>query len=219
VEDVRDALRWVRDQGPKLFSADPAKIAVAGGSAGGYLTLMSGVGPDPLPRVLVSYWGFGDMTGDWVTKPSAFFRSHMARRPREKVYQAVGNGVLTNTEGSNNAKQQGRTQFFYHLRQNGLWTREATGLDPQTEAEKIYPFCPVRNITPRYPPTLLIHGSDDNDVPVKESEAMAAELARHKVPHELIVVQGAGHGLGGGDKKLVAEANDRALAFIREHLK
>ena len=48
---------------------------------------------------------------------------------------------------------------------------------------------------------------------------MAKELARHKVPHELVTVHGAGHGLSGGDKKLVDEANAKAPAFIREHLK
>jgi hypothetical protein len=44
-------------------------------------------------------------------------------------------------------------------------------------------------------------------------------LARHKVAHELVTVKGAGHGLSGGDRKLVDEANAKAAAFIREHLK
>jgi dipeptidyl aminopeptidase/acylaminoacyl peptidase len=48
---------------------------------------------------------------------------------------------------------------------------------------------------------------------------MDKELTRHKVPHELITVRGAGHGLSGGDKKAVADAHDKALAFIRKHLK
>jgi len=48
---------------------------------------------------------------------------------------------------------------------------------------------------------------------------MAKELARHKVSHELVTVPGAGHGLAGGDRKLVAAAHERAAAFIRTHLK
>jgi hypothetical protein len=48
---------------------------------------------------------------------------------------------------------------------------------------------------------------------------MAKELARHKVPHELVTVAGAGHGLAGGDKKLGADAHAKALAFVRAHLK
>jgi len=46
---------------------------------------------------------------------------------------------------------------------------------------------------------------------------MAKELARHEVPYELITVKGAGHGLAGGDKKLVSEAHEKAAAFIRRH--
>ena len=65
----------------------------------------------------------------------------------------------------------------------------------------------------------MVHGTEDTDVPYDLSAAMAKELARHKVEHELITVHGAGHGLAGGDKKRVAEAHQRALTFIQDHLK
>ena len=42
IEDLQDAYRWVREQGPELFRIDPDRIAVIGSSAGGYLTLMAG---------------------------------------------------------------------------------------------------------------------------------------------------------------------------------
>src|SRR5262245_12576812 len=42
VGDVSDAVKWVHDKGPKLFKADPDRIAVAGGSAGGCLAVNSG---------------------------------------------------------------------------------------------------------------------------------------------------------------------------------
>jgi dipeptidyl aminopeptidase/acylaminoacyl peptidase len=77
----------------------------------------------------------------------------------------------------------------------------------------------VRNVTPDYPPTLLVHGTNDDDVPYELSAAMAKELARHKVPHELITVRGAGHGLSGGDRKEVADALARAVAFVRKQLR
>ena len=48
---------------------------------------------------------------------------------------------------------------------------------------------------------------------------MAKELVRHKVQHELVTVKGAGHGLSGGDKKLVADAHAKALEFIRAQMK
>ena len=94
-----------------------------------------------------------------------------------------------------------------------------TGLDPEKDRKDLDAYCPVRNVSADYPPALLIHGTEDTDVPYALSAAMAKELARNKVPHELVTVPGAGHGLAGGDKKLVDEANAKAAAFIREHLK
>jgi acetyl esterase/lipase len=42
IEDLRDAYRWMRTDGGKRFGIDPDRIAAGGGSAGGYLTLMTG---------------------------------------------------------------------------------------------------------------------------------------------------------------------------------
>ena len=72
---------------------------------------------------------------------------------------------------------------------------------------------------PEYPPTLLLHGTEDRDVPYQLSADMAKELARHKVPCELVTVTGAGYELSGSDKSLVADAHAKALAFIRTHMK
>lgn len=45
IKDCRDAVRWVRAHAKEL-GVDPDKIAVAGGSAGGYLALMVGLSDD-----------------------------------------------------------------------------------------------------------------------------------------------------------------------------
>ena len=55
IEDVEDAFRWIRDKGPELFDADPRAIAVSGGSAGGYLTLVTGYRIQPRPVALVAF--------------------------------------------------------------------------------------------------------------------------------------------------------------------
>src|SRR5262245_46843630 len=74
LEDVQDACKWARDKGPELFQADPRRIAVAGNSAGGYLTLTTGYRVEPKPWALVAFWGFSDIMGDWVSKPNAYYR-------------------------------------------------------------------------------------------------------------------------------------------------
>lgn len=216
IEDVQDAFRWLRARGPELFHADPDRVVVTGGSAGGYLTLMTGFRIKPRPQALVAYWGYGDVDGDWYTKPSAHYRKQGPLIGKDEAFRAVGGRVMTGTE-SDTQKTRGR--FYLYLRQNGLWTKEVTGFDPSRDARKLDPYCPVRKVSAEYPPTLLIHGTEDTDVPYEQSVAMAKELARHKVPHELVAVRGAGHGLAGGDKQLVDDAQEKALAFIRKHLK
>jgi acetyl esterase/lipase len=215
IDDLRDAFGWLRELGQRQAHLDPDRMVVTGGSAGGYLTMMTGIRVTPRPRALVAYWGYGDVDGAWYVKPSDFYRKHVPLIDKDEAYQAVGHGVLTGTEGEQ-GKARGR--FYHYLRQNGLWTKEVSGFDPASEPRKLDPYCPVRNLKGDYPPILMIHGTEDTDVPYEESAAMDRELTRLKLPHELITVRGAGHGLANGDKKLVDDAHQRALAFIKKHL-
>jgi acetyl esterase/lipase len=214
VEDVEDALRWLREKGPQLLHIDSDHLVVTGGSAGGYLTLLTGFRVRPRPKALVAYWGYGDVDGDWYAKPSAFYRTSGPLVDKDDAMRAVGGKVLTGTSGGRSQ----RGQYYLYLRQNGLWTKEVTGFEPGRDRDKLTPYCAVRNVSPEYPPTMLVHGTEDTDVPYDQSAAMARELARHGVAHELVTVTGAGHGLSGGDKEKTARAHESALAFIRRHL-
>ncbi|HEV3142427.1 MAG TPA: alpha/beta hydrolase, partial [Gemmataceae bacterium] len=137
IEDVQDAFRWLHAEGPKLFHADVNRVVVAGGSADGYLTLMTGICIEPKPVALVAYWGYGDVDGDWYTKPSEHYRKQPLVS-REEAYQQVGDKIVTGSEPG--LKNRGR--FYLHLRQNGLWTREVTGFDPEKDKARLDPFCP-----------------------------------------------------------------------------
>lgn len=218
IEDVEDAFRWIHRESDKSLHIDPSRIVVTGGSAGGYLTMMCGVRIKPRPKALVAYWGYGDVDEEWLVSPSKFYRKVRPLIPKKEAYQGVGKGVLTGTP-TRNKQSQARSRFYLYLRQNGLWTKEVSGFDPKTESKKIDPYCPIRNLHKDHPPLLMIHGTKDNDVPYDKSAAMAREMTKRKLPHELITVPNAGHGLAGGDKKLVNDAHLAALAFIRKHLK
>jgi acetyl esterase/lipase len=212
VEDVQDACRWIRERGPELFHIDPERLAVMGGSAGGYLTLMTGFRVEPRPKALVSYWGYGDIAGAWYSRPDAFYRS----RPlvsEEEARGGVGREILSEDLGKND-----RPKFYLYCRQQGLWPKEVAGHDPDAEPKAFDSFCPLRNVTPAYPPTLLIHGTKDTDVPYEQSELMDKELARQGVEHELITVPGGAHGLGGTDPAVIADIRRRVLAFVGKHL-
>jgi acetyl esterase/lipase len=213
LDDVKDACAWVRTKGPELFQADPKRLAVAGGSAGGYLTLTTGYRVEPRPVALVAFWGYGDLITDWYAKPDPFYRTKPLV-PKEEAHDAVGKTPIAAAVGKHN-----RGRFYLYCRQQGIWPKEVAGLDPVKDAKAFDPFCPVRNVTEQYPRTLLIHGTKDTDVPYEESVNMDKALARAKVPHELITVEGAGHGIGDAKPEVIAKVYERAATFLTDALK
>jgi acetyl esterase/lipase len=213
LEDLEDACRWVREKGPGLFHVDPKKIAVMGGSAGGYLTLTAGFRVTPRPTVLVSFWGYGDIAGAWYSRPDPFY-SKLPPVPKDEAYGAVGGQVISESSGKNN-----RHRFYLYCRQQGLWTKEVAGHDPDKEPKAFDAFCPIRNISATYPPTLLIHGTKDTDVPYEQSALMAKELAAKGVEHELMTVKDAGHGLAGSKAAVAAQTHDRVLEFLKKYMR
>jgi acetyl esterase/lipase len=178
---------------------------------------MSGVVVRPRPTALVAYSGYGDVDGPWYSKPSPHYRKEPLVT-KGRAYAGIGREVVSRTDRQGPGGTA-RALYYLYLRQNGLWTKEVTGFDPATQREQLTPYCPVRNVTADYPPTALVHGTADTDVPYDLAVAMARELKRHGVRHELITVPDAGHGLGSGDGKLIARARAKALEFIKEHLK
>jgi acetyl esterase/lipase len=60
---------WVKEAGPSLFGADPARVVAAGSSAGGHLALSIGFKAQPVAGI-VSFYGYGDLVGPWYSSPS-----------------------------------------------------------------------------------------------------------------------------------------------------
>ncbi len=212
IRDIQDAYRWIRQKGPELFGADPDRIAVQGGSAGGYLTLMTGFCVETRPKALVSFYGYGDIAGDWYTKPDPFYSKQPAVT-KEAAYSAVGEGVPC---GFPQGRRRG--EFYLYCRQNGLWTKEVAGIDPATHDAKLTPYCPVRNVTREYPPTLLAHGDQDTDVPYAQSALMNDALGRVGVEHEFLTLHGAGHGFSHSNHEEYKAAINKSIAFLATHL-
>ena len=211
IQDIQDAYRWVRERGPKLFRADPDKLVVAGGSAGGYLTLMCGFCVSPRPRALLSLWGYGDITSAWYSRPSPFY----LRQPlvsREEALQSVGTACISEPPENNS-----RFKFYLYCRQKGIWPKEVAGHDPGAQPKWFDRYCPVRNVSAQYPPTMLIHGTADTDVPFEESVKMDEKLSQFRVEHKFLRVPEGGHGLSGIDPATQARLFDQAVEFLKVH--
>ena len=213
LEDIEDAYRWVRGKGPKLFRIDPNRIAVVGHSAGGYLALTAGFRLNPRPTAIVSFYGYGDIAGEWYSRPDPFY-NRQPPVPREEAYQAVGTRLISDDLATN------RGRFYLFTRQQGLWPVEVAGYDPDKEPKVFDSFCPLRNVTKSYPPTMLLHGDEDTDVPFEQSVLMAKEFERYGVQHEFIRMAGRGHGFDGAMwDPMITATFDRVLTFLEKQLR
>jgi len=214
ISDVEAAFQWLAGKGAKQFHLDCDRIVVSGGSAGGYLTLVTGYRAKPQPSALVALYGYGDLIGDWYSTPSR----HLCHNPR----RITGDEAAKQTDGtviSDARRRNGNGSIIYlHYRQRGIWPREVSGFDPATIAEKTTPFEPLRNVTQDYPPTLLIHGTKDTDVPYEQSEMMAEQLKQHGVPFLLKPVKNGEHGFVGGNPKEIEDAYNTMREFIVKYL-
>jgi acetyl esterase/lipase len=227
LEDVEDAYRWVREKGPGLFQCDPERLAVVGQSGGAYLALMSGARLHPSPKVVVSFYGYGDIAGPWLSQPAVYWASDPSQPQvtKEAALQAISRNEISE------ADVEPRVNFYIYCRQNGLWPKQVAGFDPLKEREKLIAYSPDRLVKPGYPPTLLLHGDRDTDVPFQLSEQMAAALQQQHIEHSLYRMRGFNHlfdvfpdGLPPAGKAIglqnpqAAAAFHAALLFIAKHI-
>jgi len=213
-QDIEDAFRWLRREGTERFHVDPQRVAVTGGSAGGYLTLLTGHRIQPRPRVLLAYYGYGDLIGDWYSKPSVHPRHNPRKISAEEAWKQVSGVAVSDAR-----ERKGDGGIFYnYCRQSGLWPKAVSGWDPAETPERFFPFMPVKNVTADYPPTVLIHGTADTDVPFEQSQLMAEELKKHGVPFQFHQIKNAEHGLAGGNKGEINAAQLKAFEFVKAHL-
>ena len=211
LEDIEDAILWIQIEGPKQFSIDPTKIAVVGSSAGGFLALSTGTFTHK-PRAIVSLYGYGDLVGNWAASPSKFY-CQKDTVSKELAYNLITDRIVTE------ASVEERFLFYVYARQNGVWIEEITGVNPLNNKEDLYPFCPNRNVTKEFPPTLLLHGTKDTDVPYEQSVFMRAALIKQSVDARLITIPNGEHVFDKNFKDpIVQHALNQVTDFLKSHL-
>ena len=214
IADVEDAFAWLGGEGSEPPPGRPGPIAAVGGSAGGYLALLTGYRVRPRPSAIVSLWGYGDLVGEWYSTPSPHPAHHSIEMSREEALRQVSGPPIADDR----SRDGNGWAFYQHCRQHGLWPKEVAGWDPVLERERFVPYMPLENVADGYPPTLLIHGTEDTDVPYERSVEMAEAFRAHGVGHRLLSIEGAEHGLDGTDERTIDETFDEATAFLRRHL-
>jgi dipeptidyl aminopeptidase/acylaminoacyl peptidase len=136
----------------------------------------------------------------------------------EEARAVVGVTALSGSPPENREPRSAaddRYRFYLYCRQQGCWPQAATGFDPHEQLDAVSPFCPVRHVTADFPPTLLLHGDEDTDVPYEQSVMMASALAAVGVPHRLLTIAGGEHGF---DSRVGAPDVVAAFAEVLEFL-
>jgi acetyl esterase/lipase len=221
LQDVQDAIAWTRSEGARLFNLDLTRLAIIGHSAGGYLTLLAGCYVRPRPQALVAFYGYGDIVGPWYSTPSAFY-CQQPQVSRIEAVAAVGETEISESPRRDSAEfdpARDRSRFYLYCRQRGCWPQAATGLDPRADYDAFLPYCPVRQVAADYPPTMLLHGDADTDVPYEQSVVMARALADASITHQLQSIPGGAHGFDAdmGDPAVTAAFAD-VLRLLTQHV-
>ncbi|HEX3357529.1 MAG TPA: alpha/beta hydrolase, partial [Tepidisphaeraceae bacterium] len=155
IANARNAIRFFRAHATD-YGIDPQRIALFGGSAGGWLSLMVG-----------------------LTNGDASFDSTPPYSGVSSAVSAIGD--------------------FY------------ADTDPWLKSK----------ITPNSPPVLIIQGNADPAVDYHESIELDHLLANAGVPHQLLLLEGVGHGFDfttWQKKPLPQDLLPVVLAFLKEHL-
>lgn len=169
VKDVERATRYVRTHA-RDYGVDPDRLCIAGGSAGGHLSLMQGArGRDGDPAA-----------ADPVERASSRVRAVAGFFPPTDFvhYGEMERNALVVEE-----LKPFRAAFG------------VTGSESPAELDRLArELSPYYSVTREMPPTLLIHGDADRLVPLQQSQRLMARLEELGVKHRLVVKPGAAHG-------------------------
>ena len=135
--------------------------------------------------------------------------------------EAEAHAAVGMTEIADGSQDPRRRDFYLWCRQNGLGPEKVGDHDPIEESDHFTPYSPEENVDSSYPPTLLLHGNNDTDVPYEQSVLMASKLKSAGIEHELITIENGPHGFDhnpeSADTPEVQAAFERVIEFLKSH--
>ena len=200
VEDMHRAVRFIRHNAQD-YKIDPDRLGITGGSAGGHLSLMIGnAGKDGDPKAKDPV----DRESSRVQAVACFFPPTDFLNWGEKGKELIDRQLQPPFTAAVDFHEYDKAKALYL---------------PVTDEKKLREICrdisPITHVSEKSAPALIIHGDADKLVPLQQSELIVEKYKEKKVPVELIVRKGAGHGWGVAmlkDVEVFADWFDKHLA-------
>lgn len=188
VEDCRCALRWV-NRHAKAYGMDTSKVVLTGFSAGGHLSLITGMlsAPSPFDRQCP--------TDDAV-------RWKEGTEPPMRVAAVVNWFGITDVADlldGPNAKHYA-VEWFGAMDNREELARQVS---------------PVNHVRAGLPPVITIHGDADDVVPYSHATRLHAALDKAGVSNQLVTIRGGGH--GGFGRQDVLKSYAAIRKFLSQH--
>jgi len=188
VEDTRCALRWITNHA-REYSLDASKFVLTGTSAGGHLSLITGMLPanNVFDRQCVVDGG-----GRWNTSTV----------PELKVAAIVnwfGIGDVADLLDGPNAKNYAREWF-------------GSMSNPEALAKQL---SPVNYVRAGLPAIITIHGELDDVAPYAHAVRLHAMLDKAGVPNQLVTIRGRKH--GGFSREEMFDSYAKIREFLKKN--
>jgi acetyl esterase/lipase len=199
IDDTRRAVRFVR-HGAVSFGIDAERLAIAGSSAGGSIALAVALHSDdgdPSAADAV------DRVASRLQAAGAFFA------PTDFLHFGSDSQTLLDV-----LRDRGGADPSFQFYDVDPKTGARTLITDQGRLVRILSeISPVSHVTGDDPPTILIHGTGDQAVPVQQSQRLIDELKAANADARLVMREGMRHAWPGweADSELIAQWFDSHL--------
>lgn len=193
VQDVKAAIRYLRSESAAL-GIDPARVYLWGGSAGGHLAALAatscGVAAFDPPA------STGRLPGSLARTAKALPQSDCVQGA------AIWYGAFDLADARTPRGSALGPAIFERV----------LGCEPDACATPSAAASPITYVSSATPPMLLIHGTADTAIPIRQSEAMAARMHAAGARAELVPIAGSEHGFIGATPTATRRDSREALA-------
>lgn len=201
-EDIIQAYLWLEQNTDSNLTYNRKKIILMGSSAGAYLSLIAACSSIK-PTAIISFYGYGTIDQPWAITPSSYYNTKN-KVPYSLVEHLQSNIPLTSCSAEE------RYALYLYGRQTGKWIDLISLSETDRKINS-----PYYHLHTNFPPTILLHGTNDQDVPYNESEAIYTKLKELNIPTRLVTIPNGKHLFDKNfNSPIVQKAYKETVSFI-----